>query len=81
VFSRYTHILALLLKLRQCCDHPYLVLSHTIDTKLSSVEKIETYLKQERNSDTKQKSLIPTSFIDEAIQTLKEKKIMVTIFF
>tara|TARA_R110002050_G_scaffold119945_1_gene237862 strand:+ start:356 stop:1012 length:657 start_codon:yes stop_codon:yes gene_type:complete len=68
VLSRYTHVLALLLKLRQCCDHPYLVLSHADNNLFPNMDKLaQTFFKNRNLSSTpSSSSSLPSSSISES---------------
>ena len=76
--SRYTHVLALLLKLRQCCDHPYLVLSHAADS--DSKTSYSPFKLTGEGQGEGQVLSISTSFVDKALESLKKKEAQVFIF-
>lgn len=74
VLHNYASILELLLRLRQCCDHPYLVLSRGDTQEFSDLDKLaKRFLKGGRDAMEGQSKDAPShAYIQEVVEELRK---------
>eukprot|EP00250_Pteridium_aquilinum_P000164 c1018_g1_i1 orf=187-3477(+) len=73
VLHNYASILELLLRLRQCCDHPFLVLSRGDTEEYADMEKLAKRLVSGRKAkEASSTGLMPTkAFVQEVVEDLQ----------
>ncbi|XP_010912212.1 DNA repair protein RAD5A isoform X1 [Elaeis guineensis] len=74
VLHNYASILELLLRLRQCCDHPFLVMSRGDTQEYSNLNKLaKRFLKGGKDADGRDSSAIPSrAYIKEVVEELRK---------
>ncbi|XP_020110775.1 putative SWI/SNF-related matrix-associated actin-dependent regulator of chromatin subfamily A member 3-like 2 isoform X2 [Ananas comosus] len=74
VLHNYASILELLLRLRQCCDHPFLVMSRGDTQEFSDLSKLTRhFLKGARDSNGEDSGAVPSkAYINEVVEELKK---------
>ncbi|XP_050373308.1 DNA repair protein RAD5B [Argentina anserina] len=81
VLHNYANILELLLRLRQCCNHPYLVMSRSDSQKKSSagdaqkyadLDKLaRTFLEANQDSSTSKQTVPSRAYIEEVVEGIR----------
>ncbi|XP_073283155.1 DNA repair protein RAD5A-like [Primulina huaijiensis] len=76
VLHNYASILELLLRLRQCCDHPFLVMSRGDTQEFSDLNKLEgRFLKAgQEGVDSNAKDAPSRAYIQEVVEDLRKKE-------
>lgn len=74
VLHNYASILELLLRLRQCCDHPFLVMSRGDTQEYSDLDKLaRRFLKGSQNSMEGEVKDVPSkAYIQEVVEKLRK---------
>lgn len=74
VLHNYASILELLLRLRQCCDHPFLVMSRGDTQEFADLNKLaKRFLHGGNNSANGDSSSLPSkAYIEEVVQELRK---------
>ncbi|GAB4824772.1 DNA repair protein rad5a [Ancistrocladus abbreviatus] len=74
VLHNYASILELLLRLRQCCDHPFLVMSRGDTQEFSDLNKLANhFVKGGRGSDEVEANSMPSrAYIQEVVEELRK---------
>ncbi|XAR60085.1 DNA helicase [Bertholletia excelsa] len=73
VLHNYASILELLLRLRQCCDHPFLVMSRGDTQEFSDLNKLaKRFLKGGRETEGEAKDLPSRAYIQEVVEELRK---------
>ncbi|KAL5709627.1 DNA repair protein rad5a [Ranunculus cassubicifolius] len=74
VLHNYASILELLLRLRQCCDHPFLVMSRGDTQEFSDLNKLaKRFLKRGQDGDVKESKDIPSkAYVQEVVEELRK---------
>ncbi|KAL5701977.1 DNA repair protein rad5b [Ranunculus cassubicifolius] len=67
VLHNYANILELLLRLRQCCNHPYLVMSRADCTKYTDLNKLARQF-----LETTSKAAATPAYIDEVVEGIRK---------
>lgn len=71
VLHNYASILELLLRLRQCCNHPFLVMSRADSQKYTDLNKLARRF-LETNSDSGTSQTVPTrAYIEEVVEDIR----------
>ncbi|KAF6999025.1 hypothetical protein CFC21_015099 [Triticum aestivum] len=73
VLNNYANILELLLRLRQCCDHPFLVISKADTKKYTDLDELaERFLKGAR-SDSGCRAIVPSrAFVEDVVEEIRQ---------
>ncbi|KAM0954805.1 hypothetical protein TB2_022918 [Malus domestica] len=74
VLHNYASILELLLRLRQCCDHPFLVMSRGDTQDFSDLDKLaRRFLKGKQNSvEGEAKDLPSRAYVQEVVEEIRK---------
>ncbi|KAI3679436.1 hypothetical protein L2E82_51347 [Cichorium intybus] len=73
VLHNYASILELLLRLRQCCDHPFLVMSRGDTQEFSDLDKLaKRFLKGGKDTMEEGKEMPSKAYIQEVVEELKK---------
>ncbi|KAG1330981.1 DNA repair protein RAD5A [Cocos nucifera] len=74
VLHNYASILELLLRLRQCCDHPFLVMSRGDTQEYSNLNKLaKRFLKGGKDADSRDSSATPSrAYVKEVVEELRK---------
>ncbi|KAI3679441.1 hypothetical protein L2E82_51352 [Cichorium intybus] len=73
VLHNYASILELLLRLRQCCDHPFLVMSRGDTQEFSDLDKLaKRFLKGGKDTMEEGKEMPSKAYIQEVIEELRK---------
>ncbi|KAJ8750025.1 hypothetical protein K2173_013940 [Erythroxylum novogranatense] len=74
VLHNYASILELLLRLRQCCDHPFLVMSRGDTQEYSDLDKLaKRFLKMGENALDGEANCVPSlAYVQEVVEELRK---------
>ncbi|KAG8064093.1 hypothetical protein GUJ93_ZPchr0004g39654 [Zizania palustris] len=73
VLSNYANILELLLRLRQCCDHPFLVISRADTQKYTDIDKLAQRFLEGVQSGSVRPSAPPSlAYIEEVVEEIRQ---------
>ncbi|KAI3523337.1 hypothetical protein L1887_01398 [Cichorium endivia] len=73
VLHNYASILELLLRLRQCCDHPFLVMSRGDTQEFSDLDKLaKRFLKGGKDTMEEGKEMPSKAYIQEVVEELRK---------
>ncbi|XP_024984826.1 DNA repair protein RAD5A isoform X1 [Cynara cardunculus var. scolymus] len=73
VLHNYASILELLLRLRQCCDHPFLVMSRGDTQEFSDLDKLaKRFLKGGKDTMEEGKEMPSRAYIQEVVEELRK---------
>ncbi|KAJ4978224.1 hypothetical protein NE237_009004 [Protea cynaroides] len=73
VLHNYASILELLLRLRQCCDHPFLVMSRGDTQEFSDLKKLaKRFLKSGQDTPEVPKDMPSRAYIQEVVEDLRK---------
>ncbi|PIA54804.1 hypothetical protein AQUCO_00900998v1 [Aquilegia coerulea] len=74
VLHNYASILELLLRLRQCCDHPFLVMSRGDTQEFSDLNKLaKRFLKGGQDAVPGESSVVPSeAYVQEVVEELRK---------
>ncbi|CAH9072757.1 unnamed protein product [Cuscuta europaea] len=72
VLHNYASILELLLRLRQCCDHPFLVLSRGDTQEFSDLNKLAKHFLKSGRKNTREHQDVPSrAYVQEVVEDLR----------
>ncbi|KAF9606128.1 hypothetical protein IFM89_023181 [Coptis chinensis] len=71
VLHNYAHILELLLRLRQCCNHPFLVMSRADTQKYTDLDKLTRQF-LETSSNTSGQSVPSREYVEEVVEGIRK---------
>ncbi|XP_065861765.1 DNA repair protein RAD5B [Euphorbia lathyris] len=72
VLHNYANILELLLRLRQCCNHPYLVLSRADSQQYTDLDKLaRRFLEPNADSDIPRKGGPSRAYVEEVVEGIR----------
>ncbi|KAL5214658.1 hypothetical protein ABZP36_003810 [Zizania latifolia] len=73
VLSNYANILELLLRLRQCCDHPFLVISRADTQKYTDIDKLAQKFLEGVQSGSVRPSVPPSlAYVEEVVEEIRQ---------
>ncbi|XP_004297995.1 PREDICTED: putative SWI/SNF-related matrix-associated actin-dependent regulator of chromatin subfamily A member 3-like 3-like [Fragaria vesca subsp. vesca] len=73
VLHNYANILELLLRLRQCCNHPYLVMSGGDSQKYAELDKLaRTFLEANQDSSTSKQAVPSRAYVEEVVEGIRK---------
>uniref|UniRef100_A0ACD6AFP7 Uncharacterized protein n=1 Tax=Avena sativa TaxID=4498 RepID=A0ACD6AFP7_AVESA len=73
VLSNYANILELLLRLRQCCDHPFLVISKADTKKYTDLDELAQRFLEGVQGDPGQHAIVPSrAYIEEVVEEIRQ---------
>ncbi|KAJ0976783.1 hypothetical protein J5N97_012257 [Dioscorea zingiberensis] len=72
VLHNYASILELLLRLRQCCDHPFLVMSRGDTQEYTDLNKLAKRFLKVANSDGDSNNVLSKAYIKEVVEELRK---------
>uniref|UniRef100_A0A453AHM4 SWI/SNF-related matrix-associated actin-dependent regulator of chromatin subfamily A member 3-like 3 n=1 Tax=Aegilops tauschii subsp. strangulata TaxID=200361 RepID=A0A453AHM4_AEGTS len=73
VLNNYANILELLLRLRQCCDHPFLVISKADTKKYTDLDELaERFLKGAQNDSGCRAIVPPRAFVEDVVEEIRQ---------
>lgn len=73
VLHNYASILELLLRLRQCCDHPFLVMSRGDTQEFSDLDKLaKRFLKGGKDTMEEGKEMPSRAYVQEVVEELRK---------
>ncbi|XP_009772967.1 DNA repair protein RAD5B [Nicotiana sylvestris] len=70
VLHNYANILELLLRLRQCCNHPFLVMSRSDTQEFADLDKLARRFLETNPDSTTQKALTP-AYVEEVVEGIR----------
>ncbi|XP_040999651.1 DNA repair protein RAD5B [Juglans microcarpa x Juglans regia] len=72
VLHNYANILELLLRLRQCCNHPFLVMSRADSQKYTDLSKLARRFLETNSNSTTTKQTVPThAYVEEVVEGIR----------
>ncbi|KAG2722109.1 hypothetical protein I3760_02G114900 [Carya illinoinensis] len=72
VLHNYANILELLLRLRQCCNHPFLVMSRADSQKYTDLSKLaRRFLETNSNSTTANQTVPTHAYVEEVVEGIR----------
>ncbi|KAL5542194.1 hypothetical protein UlMin_009904 [Ulmus minor] len=72
VLHNYANILELLLRLRQCCNHPYLVMSRCDSQKFADLNKLaRKFLEANSDSSSSAQSAPSRAYVEEVVEGIR----------
>ncbi|KAF3456838.1 hypothetical protein FNV43_RR01492 [Rhamnella rubrinervis] len=72
VLHNYANILELLLRLRQCCNHPFLVMSRCDTQKYADLDKLaRRFLETSSDSDPLKRTVPSQSYVEEVVEGIR----------
>ncbi|XP_006653171.1 DNA repair protein RAD5B [Oryza brachyantha] len=73
VLSNYANILELLLRLRQCCDHPFLVISRADTQKYTDLDELAQRFLEGVQRDSGRRSAPPSqAYVEEVVEEIRQ---------
>ncbi|XP_051201159.1 DNA repair protein RAD5B [Lolium perenne] len=73
VLSNYANILELLLRLRQCCDHPFLVISKADTKKYTDLDELAQRFLEGVQSDPGRLAIVPSrAYVEEVVEEIRQ---------
>ncbi|KAK9931068.1 hypothetical protein M0R45_018364 [Rubus argutus] len=74
VLHNYANILELLLRLRQCCNHPYLVMSRGDSQKYADLDKLARIFLEANQDSSTSKQIVPSRAYVEEVDFVEDWK-------
>uniref|UniRef100_A0ACD5ZUR4 Uncharacterized protein n=1 Tax=Avena sativa TaxID=4498 RepID=A0ACD5ZUR4_AVESA len=73
VLSNYANILELLLRLRQCCDHPFLVISKADTKKYTDLDELAQRFLEGVHGDPGRHAIVPSrAYVEEVVEEIRQ---------
>ncbi|KAL6653040.1 hypothetical protein ACP70R_011965 [Stipagrostis hirtigluma subsp. patula] len=73
VLNNYANILELLLRLRQCCNHPFLVISRADTQKYTDLDELaQRFLEGVKSYSGKQNALPSRAYVEEVVEEIRQ---------
>ncbi|OEL14346.1 putative SWI/SNF-related matrix-associated actin-dependent regulator of chromatin subfamily A member 3-like 3 [Dichanthelium oligosanthes] len=73
VLNNYANILELLLRLRQCCNHPFLVISRADPQKYADLDKLaQRFLEGVQSCSGRQNALPSRAYVEEVVEEIRQ---------
>uniref|UniRef100_A0ACD5V1J1 Uncharacterized protein n=1 Tax=Avena sativa TaxID=4498 RepID=A0ACD5V1J1_AVESA len=73
VLSNYANILELLLRLRQCCDHPFLIISKADTKKYTDLDELAQRFLEGAQSDSGRLITVPSlAYAEEVVEEIRQ---------
>ncbi|KQJ81446.1 DNA repair protein RAD5B [Brachypodium distachyon] len=73
VLRNYANILELLLRLRQCCDHPFLVISKADTNKYTDLDELAQRFLEGVQSDSGRLAVVPSrAYVEEVVEEIRQ---------
>ncbi|KAL6839781.1 hypothetical protein ACP4OV_030469 [Aristida adscensionis] len=73
VLNNYANILELLLRLRQCCDHPFLVISRADNQKYADLDELAQRFLEGVKSYSGRENLVPSrAYVEEVVEEIRQ---------
>lgn len=73
VLNNYANILELLLRLRQCCNHPFLVMSQADSQKYTDIDELARRFLQASSNAATASSMLPTrAYVEEVVEDIRK---------
>uniref|UniRef100_A0A0D9W2C3 RING-type domain-containing protein n=1 Tax=Leersia perrieri TaxID=77586 RepID=A0A0D9W2C3_9ORYZ len=73
VLNNYANILELLLRLRQCCDHPFLVISRADTQKYTDLDQLAQRFLEGVQRDSVRRSAPPSqAYVEEVVEEIRQ---------
>ncbi|CAL5035385.1 unnamed protein product [Urochloa decumbens] len=73
VLNNYANILELLLRLRQCCNHPFLVISRVDPQKYADLDQLaQRFLEGVQSCSERQNALPSRAYVEEVVEEIRQ---------
>ncbi|RLM75267.1 hypothetical protein C2845_PM15G02480 [Panicum miliaceum] len=73
VLNNYANILELLLRLRQCCNHPFLVISRADPQKYADLDQLaQQFLEGVQSCSGRQNALPSRAYVEEVVEEIRQ---------
>ncbi|CAD6264139.1 unnamed protein product [Miscanthus lutarioriparius] len=73
VLNNYANILELLLRLRQCCDHPFLVISRADPGKYADLDQVAQQFLEGVQSFSGRQNVVPSrAYVEEVVEEIRQ---------
>ncbi|CAN6242632.1 unnamed protein product [Urochloa humidicola] len=73
VLNNYANILELLLRLRQCCNHPFLVISRVDPQKYADLDQLaQRFLEGVQSCSGRQNALPSRAYVEEVVEEIRQ---------
>ncbi|KAF7837509.1 DNA repair protein RAD5B [Senna tora] len=72
VLHNYANILELLLRLRQCCNHPFLVMSRSDSQQYADLNKLAKRFSDSNSDSASKQTVPPPAYIEEVVEGIRK---------